>query len=81
MVPITLPYWGTTTSGENVQVTRGEVESARRHETALFILCEIDLQQADGGEWEASGGEIYELDPWEPTDEALTPISYSYRVE
>jgi hypothetical protein len=72
---------GTTTHGQTVTVTRGEVESALRTDrrTALFIVSGITVECLDG-KWTASGGRVRLIDPWLPGEEDLTPISYSYEV-
>jgi hypothetical protein len=67
---------GTTTAGESVFVTSGEVGFARKNapNTALFIL---HSGQRDGS-GKPVGGNAVMLRPWKPSDDSLSPIAYTY---
>lgn len=72
----------TTTAGEQVLVTSGEVNSARDAsvETDLFIVRNIQVTR-DAGKRVLSGGEVQVISPWRPLDEHLSPTQFRYRVE
>ena len=67
---------GTTTAGESVLVTSGEVRFARRNvpNTVLFILHSVER----GKSGEPVGGKAVVLRPWNPSDDSLSPIAYTY---
>ena len=70
---------GTTSEGKQVFLTKNEVQHAKEDpdSSVLFLLAEIKLDQATG---KASGGHSRILQPWCPSDNALTPLQYSYDV-
>lgn len=70
---------GTTTKGATVILTRNEVASARNYPTELFLLHSIKLQRTP--EPTATGGiQRILLANWAPTDDALTPIAFEYKL-
>lgn len=72
---------GTTTAGEQVVLTKNEVEWYRRQHptTMLIVVAGMSLDRTQTPPI-ASGGSVRRLHPWmiEPAD--LTPISYTYEV-
>jgi hypothetical protein len=72
---------GTTTEGETVLLTAGEVGSARRTDipTTLFVVSGIEVTQR-AGRWRARGGDAAWLPRWSPVDRALAPLTYRYRL-
>ena len=70
---------GTTGDGSEVILTRGEVESARSHASALFILHSIQVEVDEDGVVRAAGGEETVFDPWEIDAGELIPVSFFYR--
>jgi hypothetical protein len=71
---------GTTTSGTEVILTPNEVRHAREYRhTALFVLSDISLSQADGGVVVASGGVRHVFDPWDIDHGTLEPIGFRYQ--
>jgi hypothetical protein len=71
---------GTTSRGEQIILTRNEVDHAREQHPriALAIVRNIDLQ--DGNPPVASGGELAVFDPWRIDDGTLTTLASSYDV-
>lgn len=74
---------GTQTRGEEVILTRGEVEHVRggrcEEKHALIVCSNIEIQLVEGAP-KCSGGTILVLEPWDIVDEKLTPQEYSYLV-
>ena len=68
---------GTTTAGDAIVLTHGEVKHASnsRNSCALFILHSIRLTKRS-----ASGGKIAITTPWKLKPANLTPVSYTYRL-
>jgi hypothetical protein len=68
---------GTTTLGDAIVLTHGEVEHAcnDRNECSLFVLHSIRLKRQ-----KASGGEQFILEPWRLLRTNLRPINYTYRL-
>lgn len=68
---------GTTTAGETIIVTYNEVEhaQAQRNRCALFVLHSITLNGQ-----EATGGDFIVVDPWQPQQDRLKPVCYTYRL-
>jgi hypothetical protein len=66
---------GTTGDGSAVLLTRGEVESARRHPSALIIVHSIEVTPLG----RARGGTVRVRRPWVVDPEGLTALSYLYR--
>jgi hypothetical protein len=68
---------GTTTLGDVIILTRGEVEHASNGDNrcVLFVLHSIRLERH-----KPSGGEQFILEPWEPLQTNLRPINYTYRL-
>jgi len=72
---------GTTTLGEQVVLTRNEVEHARTYPlVALFILADILVTRDEHGNVSASQGRTILLDPWRIEQGSLTPIGFRYQV-
>lgn len=69
---------GTTSLGEKVVLTRGEVEYHREVSPAnsLIIVSGIELSGVDGNE--ANGGTLSEIHPWSIEEEDLVVIAYVY---
>lgn len=81
-LPLHVEVKGTRTAGEVVLLTRGEVDHARAHypNVALLIVTGIQLtRDAEGGPI-ASGGELQVYQPWQPEDDALSPLAFQYTV-
>lgn len=71
---------GTTGSGEQIFLTRNEVENAKNYrEVDLFIVCNIELIE-ENGELIATGGDVRVAHQWRPSDECLETLSYRYKV-
>ena len=72
---------GLSREAATVILTHNEVEHAREHRTALFVLSNITTSPDEDGTLVASGGDCRVFnDPWEPDDNDLTPLAYSYRL-
>jgi hypothetical protein len=67
---------GTQTLGDQVVLTRGEVEFARRHrpETAIFVLHSVALN-GGGPAPRVTGGQRHVISPWDPDEAELTPLA------
>ncbi len=63
-----------------VIVTAGEVNAARDDgvRTVLAIVHDIEATLEGDGTWTARGGKLWRDDDWQPEDERLAPISYTY---
>lgn len=72
---------GTSTAGEKVILTSGEVLAARQPGvvTDLFVVRNIDVTRTDAGR-EVSGGTAHIVRGWIPLDEHLEAKQYSYVV-
>ncbi|WP_158271314.1 MrcB family domain-containing protein [Nocardia sp. MDA0666] len=72
---------GTTSLGEEVILTRGEVEHHRQHYpcNALVVVHSIRLDRS-GPIPSASGGTVVVHRKWQIESEDLTPVSFRYRV-
>ncbi|MBK8222839.1 MAG: DUF3883 domain-containing protein [Candidatus Obscuribacter sp.] len=71
---------GTTGKGEQVILTRNEVENARNYPAVdLFIVCNILLVEEDGV-YKPTGGDVRVARRWSPSDDNLEALSYCYRV-
>jgi uncharacterized protein DUF3883 len=68
---------GTTTMGESVIVTPGEVRFARANapQVSLFVLHSIVLDEGKS----ATGGASVIVHPWNPRAADLSPTGYTYR--
>jgi hypothetical protein len=68
---------GSTTDGNSIVLTNNEVKHACDPHNAcvLFVLHSIVLSKG-----KASGGKQLILNPWQPENLRLTPISYTYRL-
>jgi hypothetical protein len=72
---------GTTTLGDQVVLTRKEVEHARTYpHVVLFILADIVVTRDEEGNVTASQGRERMFDPWRLDDGTLTPIGFRYEV-
>lgn len=71
---------GTTSVGDTIVVTRGEVEHHRHvfPNNALIVVSGISLEGADRNE--AAGGSLQMTTPWVIDDQHLTVISYTYQA-
>lgn len=72
----------TTTAGEIVLVTAGEVNAAREPEieTDLFVVRHVQVTRSDGKR-KLEGGDIQITSPWRPRQEDLTPTQYRCQVD
>jgi hypothetical protein len=72
---------GTTTSGEEILLTAGEVEFACSHpnDMALFVCHDIILKNSEG-KLVAQGGVDRIIDPWRIDRGTLWPIGFWYAV-
>lgn len=70
---------GTTGDGSTIQLTVGEVKSARMSSTELFIVHDIQLS-GTLTDPVASGGTIKRAKAWMPLDEDLSPMTFGYLV-
>lgn len=72
---------GTSTAGEQVFLTRNEVEHARQHpdRSALFILHGVEVADHEDGPV-ASGGSRRLLWPWHVDEGELVPLQFQYKV-
>jgi hypothetical protein len=72
---------GTTTHGEEIILTAGEVEFARSHkrQMGLFILHSIQVSE-DGDGFLLAGGEKRPILPWDVDQGCLKAISFMYQV-
>jgi hypothetical protein len=73
---------GTTGLGEEVVLTRGEVNHCRNFShCALVVVSEIEVDEADPSCPRTSGGVVRVLEPWNIEEERLTPMQFFYRVQ
>ncbi|GAB3459769.1 protein NO VEIN domain-containing protein [Actinophytocola sediminis] len=72
---------GTTSPGEEIILTRKEVEliNMEHPDTMLIVVSNIQLDRS-GDAPRASGGTLQTTHPWLIERKRLTPISYRYRV-
>ena len=72
---------GTTSLGEQVVLTRNEVNLHRQQfpNNALAVVSLIDLR-LEAGAWVATGGHLRLISPWEIEEEALRPLTFRYAV-
>lgn len=72
---------GTAGSGEEIELTIGEVNDARNsdHRTDLIIVSQIDLE-GEGSQCRGHGGATHLLRDWTPVSTHLRPIRFRYRV-
>jgi hypothetical protein len=66
---------GTTSSGEEIVLTKNEVELARQPGYALLVVAEIELDRT-GAEPVARGGISRLYHPWSPREDDLKAISF-----
>lgn len=73
---------GTTSDGQQILLTRNEVEHARYRfpHVALFVLANIKIEQTPTREVQASGGEKLPIDPWNVDEGMLSPLAYAYKI-
>lgn len=71
---------GTTGQFADVEVTSGEVESARTHGNShlIFIVHGVTLDFV-GKVWKTSGGTAVIYAPWKPKDGELTVVRYRWK--
>jgi hypothetical protein len=71
---------GTTTRGETVPLTRGEVQHALTTypRTALAVVRDLQLHDRGGAAPHATGGTLDVHQPWRPLDIDLKPLGYTY---
>jgi hypothetical protein len=74
---------GTTTVGDRVIVTRGEVDEARRlaPDTELFVLADVHLTTAPDGVVVAAGGRRRVSSAWGMDSDALVPLGFELRLD
>ncbi|MCP2270005.1 protein of unknown function (DUF3883) [Actinokineospora diospyrosa] len=72
---------GTTSNGDEVILTKNEVDLMRRvhPHSMLIVIHDIHLDRT-GTKPLASGGTRTVFHPWDVRDEQLTPMSYRYRT-
>lgn len=72
---------GTTSLGEEVILTRNEVELHREQHpnNMLVVVSSVDLDRSTTPPV-ASGGAMRVISPWVVEDDALTPLAYRYTV-
>lgn len=70
---------GTTLAGSTVELTAGEVESAREYVTDLFVVSDIECI-GHGEEARATGGNCRVFRDWDPEGDDLEPTAYRYAV-
>ncbi|MFE3163840.1 MrcB family domain-containing protein [Streptomyces sp. NPDC059224] len=72
---------GTTSAGQEVILTRAEVEKQRQYypDNALVVVHSIKLDRT-ASEPTTSGGILHCTSPWAVEEEDLTVISYTYRT-
>jgi len=70
---------GTTSRGDSVILTRGEVEAQAGFypNNALALVTRVQLESA-GQSARATGGELRIIRPWQIMESDLTVISYQY---
>lgn len=72
---------GTTSMGEAVPLTRGEVEyQAGAHPNNAFVVVRGIVLDRSTSPPTVSGGVLFEQQPWSVDADALTVISYKYTV-
>ncbi len=74
---------GRSTEAATVILTHNEVEHARdrNHRTELFVVSNITVSSEKDGTPAASGGDcVVYGDAWQPDDDDLTPLAYTYRL-
>lgn len=72
---------GTTSGGESVVLTRGEVEHHRSIFPANALAVVSGIRLVGESREEAEGGELRFISPWTIDDEQLTVVSYVYSIE
>lgn len=71
---------GTTTTGEKIVLTRGEVEhNGSCGHDCLYLLRDVVVSERDG-QVSAAGGVPVIVQEWRVTDDRLEPIAYEYTV-
>lgn len=72
---------GTSTAGERIILTSGEVFAARESDTTtdLFVVRHIEITRTDDSR-ELSGGLVHLIENWVPHDDHLEAKQYSYQV-
>jgi Domain of unknown function (DUF3883) len=73
---------GTTSTGEQIVVTRNEVVAhrARYPTNALIVVHHINLIRGPEGP-SADGGELMMLLPWEIKEDCLQPLAFQYTID
>jgi hypothetical protein len=72
---------GTTTEGDDVLLTSGEVRHARlTPQAALFVLSRLRIGLAGGGLVAITGDPPVIIDPWVPAEHDLEALSYRYTL-
>lgn len=70
---------GSSLTGSTVELTAGEVESAREYVTDLFVVSDIECI-GHGNDARATGGKCRVFNDWDPDDDDLEPTAYRYTV-
>lgn len=73
---------GTTTIGEQILLTRNEVQHAKNNQpnVALFIVSQVKVEKNGDDDFIVTGGNNNFIHPWVIVEEKLSPLSYSYSV-
>lgn len=69
---------GTETDGVTVQVTKGEVDFARKHPGECILGVIANIRFLDDGTLDKSSGTLT-IHPWDPDTGVLTPRSYDWQ--
>lgn len=70
---------GTTGDASTILVTRNEVNSARAHRTALFIVSGLTWADKTTAVLNPGGWKKDVIEPWSPADQDLEPTAYEWR--
>ena len=72
---------GTTEDGTMVLLTPNEVRHARENPyAALFVLSNVEVESAEYGTINVTGGVRHLNDPWHIQDGTLIPLGFRYQV-
>ncbi len=72
---------GTTEDGAMVLLIPNEVRHTRENPcTALFVLSDVKVEQAEDGTINVTGGVRHLNDPWHIDDGTLIPLGFRYQV-
>lgn len=71
---------GASGDGDQIVLTRNEVDNAKIFDVALFLVSGIKIVDTDFGR-KAEGGTVLNLNPWILQEENLIPLSFVYNVD